>query len=144
MNNCESQQEAWKKEVEYFIVMLKKSFRDKLWSFFRNLFYCDGFTIRQKDQICCLLGLPRMEFEGLFHDGGQLPLINFKNVFERFNRLEWLVNGLSEVAKKEFILDWLQSPNLELNGKPIDFLSDDESFKKLQEIIFRLASGMPT
>ncbi len=142
MNDYE--QKDWHNDVEFFIAQPKKEWRERLRIFLQKLFNCSDFTINQGKQISELLDISTIDFPGIMWNGGQIFQEKFERVHGRFNRLNWLFGALSDVAKWEFILQWLQSPNLELNGKPLDFLSDDESFKKLQEVIFRLASGTPS
>lgn len=141
----EYQPKDWREEIQFFIVHPKQSWRERFWKFFKKLFDCAQFTLDHERQISELLGLNTIEFPGFMYVGGQVDQKIFERVFARFNRLEWFVVNFSELAKKDFIAQWLQSPNDELGGrKPLEFLADDEQFKKLQEMIFRLASGTPT
>lgn len=140
----EYEQKDWQNEIEYYIVQPKESFRKRLRDFFRDLFGHEDLTTKEDKQISALLNWPENDFSGLFQEGGQICQINFSVVFRRFTRLEWFVGRFSKLAKQEFIADWLQTPNKEFDGrKPLDFLSDDGSFTKLQELIVRLESGTP-
>ncbi|MEK7114930.1 MAG: hypothetical protein AAB847_01035 [Patescibacteria group bacterium] len=139
------QSKDWCEEVHFFIVQPKESWRENFRKFFEKLFDCAGFNLEQERQISELLDLPTIEFPGFMWSGGQVDQKIFERVFARFNRLEWFVINFSELAKKDFIAQWLQKSNNELDGKkPLEFLADDEQFKKLQEMIWRLASGTPS
>lgn len=132
-------------EIQFVRFQPKESWRERFRKFFYKLFDCTGFTLEQEKQISELLNIHTIEFPGFMWSGGQVDQKIFERVFTRFNRLEWFVVNFSELAKKDFIAQWLQSPNDELGGrKPLEFLVDDEQFKKLQEIIWRLASGTPS
>lgn len=60
------------------------------------------------------------------------------------NKFEDFKKKLSEIIDKQYIDSWLQKPNAAFNNrKPIDLINEDD-YRPLYEMIYRVGSGEPS
>lgn len=60
------------------------------------------------------------------------------------NKLADFKKKLSEIIDEQYIDSWLQKPNAAFNNrKPIDLINEDD-YRPLYEMIYRVGSGEPS
>lgn len=60
------------------------------------------------------------------------------------NKFEDFKKKLSEIIDEQYIDSWLQKPNAAFNNrKPIDLINEDD-YRPLYEMIYRVGSGEPS
>lgn len=60
------------------------------------------------------------------------------------NKFEDFKKKLSEIIDEQYIDSWLQKPNTAFNNrKPIDLINEDD-YRPLYEMIYRVGSGEPS
>lgn len=138
----------WEDDVDYFLVFPKPEFRRRLlnlWEKFSKINFRNG-DLGRKQMFARALGCGSFtEIYQIFYFVDNIHQSTFVKIWQNMRGLERVIDALLRVMKKEFVLQWLTTPNEALQYRePREFLANQEGINELLGLIQTIESGLPT